>query len=424
MISVLDLRVERPVAGGAMLARHDGRVVLVHGAIPGERVRARVDRERRDVIHATVVDVLEPGSDRRPVAGDPTCGGQVYRHIAYERQRQLKSEVITDTLGRIAHVRGLDAIPVAASAERGYRMRARLHLGRSGLGFLREGTHSVCDSSQTAQLLPETDEVVAEVGQRLVRANDRTVLHAEIAENIDADQRVLHLRLRQDRPSRTVAAWTADCALTGVTCSTRGKSRVKAVSGIATVSDRVAALTGDAGAGERLLQRQAHAFFQGNRYLLPALVSAVSRRVGAGPVVDLYAGVGLFAVTLASRGVEAITAVERDAIAHTDLETNAASLRSNITVVGASVEDFLTRRSDPIAGTVIVDPPRTGLSKTVIDRLSERSASPVVYVSCDVATFARDVRRFCDAGYAVDEIEAFDMFPNTAHIELLATLRR
>ena len=424
MTSVLDLRVERPVAGGAMLARHDGRVVLVHGAIPGERVRARVDRERRDVIHATVIDVLEPGPDRRSVMGDPACGGQVYRHIAYERQRQLKSEVITDTLGRIAHVRGLDAIPVAASAERGYRMRARLHVGRSGLGFLREGTHTVCDSAETAQLLPETDQVVAEVGHRLLHANERAVLHVEIAENIDADQRVLHLCLRQGRPSKTVAAWTADCALTGVTCSTRGKRQVEAVSGSPTVSDRVAKLTGDAGAGERLLQRQARAFFQGNRYLLPTLVSAVCRRVVAGPVVDLYAGVGLFAVALASRGVETITAVERDADAHADLKANTVGLQPNLVVVGASVEDFLSGRSDPIAGTVIVDPPRTGLSKTVIDRLSERSASPVVYVACDVATFARDVRRFCDAGYVVEGIEAFDMFPNTAHVELLATLRR
>ena len=421
---VLDLRVERPVAGGAMLARHDGRVVLVQGAIPGERVRARVDRERRDVMHATVIDVIEPVPDRRPVEGDPTCGGQAYRHIAYERQRRLKSEVIGDALRRIGHVEGLGSIAVAPSAPRGYRMRARLHAGRSGLGFLREGTHAVCDPAQTGQLLAETARVVAQVGQRLIRSNDRSVRHIDIAENIGADQRVLHFQLRHHRPPETVAAWTANCALSGVTHSTPGENTARVVFGIPTVSDRVAALTRDAGAGEDRLQRHAGSFFQGNRHLLPTLVSAVCRRITEGPVVDLYAGVGLFAVALASLGLDGITAVERDLSARVDLEANTTGVWPQISVVGTSVEDFLAHRSDQIPGTVIVDPPRTGLSRTVVERLSERAVSRLVYLSCDVATFSRDVRRFGDPGYAVEEIEAFDMFPNTAHVELLATLRR
>ena len=295
---VLDLRVERPVAGGAMLARHDGRVVLVHGAIPGEQVRARVDRERRDVVHATVIDVVEPDPDRRSVEGDPTCGGQVYRHIAYARQRQLKSDVIADALRRIAHVEGVGSIPVAPSPQRGYRMRARLHVGRPGLGFLRAGTHAVCDPAQTGQLLPDTDQIMAQLGRRLVRSNDRSVLYVDLAENIDADQRALLIRLRHHRAPETVAAWTAGCALSGVAYSTRGQSKARVVSGKPTVSDRVAALTCDPGAGEHRLQRHARSFFQGNRYLLPTPVSAVYRRVTVGPVVDLYAGVGLFAVTL------------------------------------------------------------------------------------------------------------------------------
>ena len=424
MTPVLDLRVERPVAGGAMLARYDGRVVLVHGAIPGERVNARVDRERRDVIHATVIDVVEPVPDRRSVDGDPTCGGQVYRHIAYERQRQLKSEVIGDALRRIAHVQRTDSIPVAPSAQRGYRMRARLHVGPPGLGFLREGTHSVCDPAQTGQLLPETDRVVAEVGRRLVRSKDRSVLYVDIAENIEADQRVLHIRLRHNRAPKIVAAWTAGCALSGVAQSTRGKNTAQVVSGRPVVSDRVAALTLDGEAGENRLQRHARSFFQGNRYLLPTLVSAVCRRITVGPVVDLYAGVGLFAVALASRGLEAITAVEQDASARADLVVNTIGVWPQVGVVGTSVEDFLVRQSEQIPGTVIVDPPRIGLSRTVVERLSERGVSHVIYVSCDVATFSRDVRRFREAGYVIEEIEAFDMFPNTAHIELVATLRR
>ena len=303
-------------------------------------------------------------------------------------------------------------------------MRARLHVGPSGLGFLREGTHAVCDPAQTLQLLPETDRVVAQIGQRLIRSSDRSVLYVDVAENIDGDQRVLHVRLRHRRAPETVAAWTADCALTGVAHSSRDSNAAQVVSGRPTVSDRVAALTRHAGAGDNRLQRHARSFFQGNRYLLPSLVSAVCRRVTVGPVVDLYAGVGLFAVALASHGLDAITAVEQEVSARADLEANTTDVWPQISVVGTSVEDFLVRGSDEIAGSVIVDPPRTGLSPTVVERISARGVSHLVYVSCDVATFSRDVRRFREAGYEVEEIEAFDMFPNTAHIELLATLRR
>lgn len=406
-----------------MLARHEGRVVLVGGAIPGERVRARVDRERRDVIFATVIDVLDADPDRRLVAGDPACGGQTYRHIAYERQRQLKSQVISDTLRRIANLPGLDSIPVAPSPERGYRMRARFHLGPSGLGFLREGTHTVCAAAQTEQLLDATHEVVAKVGQRLVRSRDRSIVHADLAESLDADQRVLHFFLRQDRSPKTVAGWAQDCGLTGVTYSRRGRTKIHVAFGAETVADRVSVLT-ERAESDGELRRHASSFFQGNRYLLPALVRAVSRRVQAGPVVDLYAGVGLFAVALAGQGLDNVTAVEGDVSAAADLTANTAGLERPVAVVGTSVEKYLALRSDPIAGTVIVDPPRAGLSKRVVEQLVRRCVPQLVCVACDVATFARDVRRFADAGYAVERIEAFDMFPNTPHVELLATLRR
>ena len=165
-------------------------------------------------------------------------------------------------------------------------------------GFCARVLIAVCDPAQTGQLLPDTDQIMAQLGRRLVRSNDRSVLYVDLAENIDADQRALLIRLRHHRAPETVAAWTAGCALSGVAYSTRGQSKARVVSGKPTVSDRVAALTCDPGAGEHRLQRHARSFFQGNRYLLPTPVSAVYRRVTVGPVVDLYAGVGLFAVTL------------------------------------------------------------------------------------------------------------------------------
>src|SRR5688572_342783 len=122
---LLDVVVERAVAGGRMLAREHGAVVLVAGAIPGERVRARVTQTSRRVTFAETVEVLEASPDRRTPVCDLACGGMLYAHIAYERQRQLKADIIVDAFRRLGHLT-LEAPPaVAASPETGYRLRAR-----------------------------------------------------------------------------------------------------------------------------------------------------------------------------------------------------------------------------------------------------------------------------------------------------------
>ncbi len=422
MTRFLDLRIERPVAGGRMLAHQGGRVVLVDGAITGERVHARVDRERRDVIFATVINVIEPDPDRRSVLSDPTCGGQNYLHVDYERQLQLKSEVIEDALRRMTKFDIPTPIAVSPSPERGYRMRSRLHAGSSGLGFLRGGTHKLCNSARTGQLLPDTSRVISKIGRRLSRSKYESVLYVDLAESIDGKMRVANFHLKSSSESNVIAKWTADCGLVGVTCSRRGSSKIKVISGRPTISDPIDTLLQRNVTVPGLIARHASSFFQGNRYLLPALVTEACRRVRSGPVLDLYAGVGLFSVTLAALGVENVTAVERDVSGYRDLVANAK--RTSIEASDNSVESFLAASKTVIPGTVIVDPPRAGLSKMVVELLVDRGVSTLVYIACDVATFARDLRRFCDAGYGIEGIQAFDMFPNSSHVELMATLTR
>ena len=209
-----------------------------------------------------------------------------------------------------------------------------------------------------------------------------------------------------------------------MTWSRPGSSKIKVTTGEPNIVDSVATLFPETLSLEGTISRNVRSFFQANRYLVPSLVSAVCNYVKVGPVLDLYAGVGLFAVALASLGVNEIIAVERDVIARKDLTQNAKSVPRQIQVVGTSVERFLAGSSQRIPGTVIVDPPRAGLSKTVLELLVQRRVASIVYVSCDVATFARDVGRFRQAGYVIQGIQAFDMFPNSAHIELLANLGR
>jgi 23S rRNA (uracil1939-C5)-methyltransferase len=137
------------------------------------------------------------------------------------------------------------------------------------------------------------------------------------------------------------------------------------------------------------------------------------------PVADLYAGVGLFAIALAAAGRRTIVAVEGDAVSGADLEANAASQGQSVRAVRAPVEDFLRRRSLADLGVAIVDPPRTGLSAEARAHLLRMQPARLIYVSCDAPTLARDVRALVGEGYDLTHIEAFDLFPNTAHVEIL-----
>jgi 23S rRNA (uracil1939-C5)-methyltransferase len=184
------------------------------------------------------------------------------------------------------------------------------------------------------------------------------------------------------------------------------------------VADALAQLThGRATQGE--LRRRPESFFQANRFLVPDLVTSVLDVVGPdGRVLDLYAGVGLFAVSLAASGRRGITAVEGDRSSGADLQRNAGAFGDAIVVALESVEAALRRRHDPVA-TVIVDPPRTGLSADALAGIVRLRARQIVYVSCDPATLSRDARRLLDAGYSLESLRAFDLFPNTAHVESL-----
>jgi 23S rRNA (uracil1939-C5)-methyltransferase len=158
--------------------------------------------------------------------------------------------------------------------------------------------------------------------------------------------------------------------------------------------------------------------------MMASLVGGVLAQAPAsGAIVDLYAGVGLFALALAATGREPITAVEGDHTSINDLSENAKPFGDAVRAVHMSVEGFL-RSTPPAPGAVIVDPPRTGVSREALERLLAWSPPHLVYVSCDVATLARDIRQAVDAGYSLTHIEAFDLFPNTAHVETLAVLAR
>jgi tRNA/tmRNA/rRNA uracil-C5-methylase (TrmA/RlmC/RlmD family) len=414
--TLLTLDIEKPAAGGRMLARHHGQVVLVWGAIPGERVAARVERVGKGVVYADTADVLTASPDRRTDAGDWRCGGNVLAFIAYPRQLQLKSQIIQDALARIGRLP--IALPeVIGSPEEGYRMRARLHASNGRVGFFREGTHTLCGVGQTRQLAAGTNAWIEQIDQRVGRAALAGLAAVELSENIAGDERACHLELHAGAdPSEFMPLAEG---LAGLSASRADRAGVDVLGGTPTVTDTV---------GGVRFRREVRAFFQGNRFLVDRLVQHVASLVPDGPVVDLYAGVGLLGLSLAASRENGVIVVEGDPVSGEDLAMNAAPFGERVRVERRSVEHFVAlardRQEDLAAATMIVDPPRTGMTREALAGAIGLRPSSIVYVSCDVATFARDTRTLIDAGYELRRLTGLDLFPNTAHVESVALFSR
>ena len=332
------LTIERPAAGGRMIARHDGAIVLVSGAIPGEVVDAEIEKVQRGTAWAAAREVLERSPDRLDQVPDGACGGSVLAHIAYERQRAIKSAIIGDALRRLGRIT-LDApVDVAASPIDGYRMRARLHVRNGRIGFFREGTHSLCDARQTRQLTSAAMDAIESLERSLAALARPTVSEIELSENVTATERAVHLELLPDADPSRLATLTRVDGLTGATSAPLDHPRTMDLWGSPYVADRI---------NGAVVTRHARSFFQGNRFLLYSLVDHVMAQIAGAPILDLYAGVGLFSVAAAAGGKGSVVAVEGDRSSAADLRRNAEG--HDITPVVGAVEDFLDRPSGACA---------------------------------------------------------------------------
>src|SRR5688500_3354336 len=322
--TLLTLDIEKPAAGGRMLARHHGQVVLVSGAIPGERVSARVERAGKGVIYADTAQVLSASPDRRGDVGDWRCGGTVLAFIDYPRQLRLKGQIIQDALARIGRVPLASPPEVIGSPEHGYRMRARLHAANGRVGFFREGTHVLCGAAPTRQLADATNAWLVRVEELLARDSLSGLAAVELSENIGGE-RACHLELHAGVDASGYTALAE--GLTGLSAARADRAGVEVLAGTPSVVDSLAipgTPEGAPSAGHPVqssvghpfkgavvrLQRDVRAFFQGNRFLLESLVHHVRSLVGPGPVVDLYAGVGLFGLSLAAAGAPLLLSFE------------------------------------------------------------------------------------------------------------------
>jgi 23S rRNA (uracil1939-C5)-methyltransferase len=431
------LSIEKLIYGGDGLARTpasaDGRsmAVFVPFVLPGERVEAEIVPGKLGFARGSAVQLIEPSADRIE-AHCPhfrQCGGCHYQHIAYERQLEFKAGILRETFARIAKIELRSEIRLHPSPPWNYRNRARLQVQTTpkfALAYYRFGSRQLLPVRECPISSPLINRVVARLTELGGCECPAAVEELEFLADA-ADERLLAWAFcGRGAGGTTLAHWAEALRkelpeVVGVACFTsrrRGEDEAPA-------ELECLAQTG----APRVLYRalsgsyrvSAGAFFQVNRYLVDELASVVTGNATGDLALDLYAGVGLFSVVLA-RSFHHIFAVEASQISHADLVHNSPA---NVKAVRARTEDYLRNlpmRTRP--DVVVLDPPRTGLGKTVIRSLVELGAPRMRYVSCDPATLARDLAPLLAAGYRIEEAHLFDLFPQTFHIESVMLLGR
>lgn len=385
-------------AGGAAIARDDGgRVVFVEGALPGERVRARLFAAKKDFARAITVEVVEPSDDRIAppcpaiAAG---CGGCSWLHVRPEAQWRLKSDVVTDALRRIGRFAPHEIPPVGAPSRSGppnLRTTARLGVDADGrAGHRHRRGHDVVAPADCAAVHPLLEEIL--LGGRFPGA-DEVVMRVGVASG--------------ERAVLTTPGGIEPVVPPDVVVGER-----------AVVHEEVAGAW---------LQVSIGSFFQPGPVAAAALVDAVRGAAGGalgrdGHLVDAYAGVGLFGATVGAGSGARVTAVESSSAAVADARVNLASL--DAVVVEGEMARWHPRSGDPAVDVVVADPARSGLGKPGVAAVARAGAPRVVLVSCDPASLGRDARLLAQAGYRLSTLDLVDLFPGSYHSETVTGFDR
>jgi 23S rRNA (uracil1939-C5)-methyltransferase len=396
IVSNFEVTVEKLVYGGDGLARLDGRVVFAPFVLPGERIRVRPEQEKPGLIHAKTLAIVEAAAERVaapcPVFG--RCGGCHYQHAGYRYQLAAKQSILAEELRRVGKMAGPVEIAVLAGEPWGYRNRVQLHVDGGKLGFRERRSHKLCAVAQCPIASPKINQTM------------------EILNHMLADR-------KWPRMVRSIELFTDE---TTVQLNVIETGRPVAKRFFDWCAERLAGLVEGALDYQGRFRVSRGSFFQVNRFLLDGLVEAAVAGAEGDSAFDLYAGVGLFAPALA-RKFRQVTAVESGAGAVRDLQFNVERAGcANVRAEARMVEEFLQEREHR-ADFVLLDPPRAGLGKVVVQRLAELRPRRVAMVACDPATLARDLSGLAAAGYRMVRMAVVDLFPQTYHLEAIVLLQ-
>jgi 23S rRNA (uracil1939-C5)-methyltransferase len=390
---LLEVVVERILPGGMGLAHADGRTIFVALAAPGDRLRVKIERVKGNVTFASVVEILEPSSVRiePPCPYFGSCGGCDFQQMNYAAQLGTKVEIVRDCLRRIGGIKDVPEFQITpAPNEWHYRSRAQWQYDAVSrrLGYFETGSRRVCDVAECAVLAPELQVTLSSLREMMGQGalpDDARDFRAVVGDNdVSISPSVRNPTVREGASKNTPVDITRTIA----------------------------------GETYRL---NAESFFQTNADLLPPLIEAALHDAHGERALELYCGVGLLTIPLA-RKFNSVVGVESDsaAVKFAQSSLSLAGL-SNTKIAREDVGSWLTSNEQNLRSTspdfLLLDPPRTGAESRVIAAILGFRPKRICYVSCDPATLARDLKKLIAGGYLLDSIAAFDMFPQTHHVE-------
>ncbi|MEK6604475.1 MAG: 23S rRNA (uracil(1939)-C(5))-methyltransferase RlmD [Nitrospirota bacterium] len=428
------IQIEKLVHGGRGLAHQEALALFVEGVLPGEQVRVQPGRVKKGYGEARLLEVVQPSPDRVaapcPVYG--RCGGCQLQHASATAQLAIKRDILAETLARLGGLAGIHVPPVTASPEiYGYRSRARLAVavpsrGAPSLAYFEEGSHRPVPIAACPLLAPRLNEAVAYLNQMLAgsRAAASQLQEIRLGLSVTTGEVVFQYVAEQcQRPQAD--AWFARvrAGFAGVKgqvmIAGRGAQQRRWTEGETTLTEQV---------GPLRLRCSDRSFVQANWKLNETLGKTVTawaleaRTDAPLRVLELYAGIGNFGLAIAREGA-LVTFVEGNASALADARYNArVNHIGRCRFRSESAEAFLPGVAPGEYDLVLMDPPRTGLSKEALAGLVHLKAGRILYLSCDPPTLARDLRAMQEAGYRVTRLQGYDMFPQTMHIETLVEL--
>jgi len=435
----LELRVESLAHGGAGVARADGYVVFVRGAVPGDRVRARITKSKRSFGEADSVELLEPSPERvEPSVPHPGAPWQV---LSYERQLAEKERQVADALSRLGGFEDPPVEPIVPAVERlRYRNKVEYSFGEDEagelvLGFHRPGRWDLIDDVSEDILASERVDELREAVKAWTRSEGLSAYdrrdHSGLLRNLVVREGrrtgMLQARLVTGpgdlRTEELAAAVPADSLLltraAGVAETTR-EGETGVLRGQEAIEEELSGLR---------FRISPDAFFQTNTEMAERLYTSAVELAGLSGrerVLDLYCGIGTIGLVLALDagevfGVEVVEQAVADAIDNAKLNgiDNASFFAGD---VRTAMRPLLERSGPP--DVVVLDPPRAGLSQKVVRRVLEAEAQRIVYVSCNPTTLAPNARQMVEAGYGLKTVRPVDLFPQTPHIESVALLER
>jgi 23S rRNA (uracil1939-C5)-methyltransferase len=432
-----EVEIEKIVAGGDGLGRREGRVVFVPGAAPGERHRVRARSEKADYVRAVSVEILESAPSRRPPPCPyyESCGGCRLMHLRPDSQLEAKRRILLEGVERAAGAPYTAPLAIHAAGETGYRNRLRFHVvlvsGKPMAGFRRRESRDVVDIERCL-LGTETLNEAWQRARRVLSGN-RTLARSLVA---------VELEESTHEPGRIAARFLVSSS-DGLRAFEEGRrEELLAELGL---EGLVAAVDEDRGGGPGVragrpyvehqvsgfaLRQSVGSFFQSNRFLLQDLVSSVVPAETGSPApraLDLFCGVGLFAIPLSKR-IRNVVGVESHGLALKDARENAeraaAQGGSRVRFVRGDASTYAGRAKFSPDDLVILDPPRGGLSPALVEAVGKSPLRSIRYVSCDAPALFRDASRLSAYGFTFESLALFDLFPNTHHFETVALFSR